>query len=79
MTTPPEYLFTLPEVIPDRRRLVHNSVPPTQHIGSRGFRMWLAAPDVPRLTPCDCGWAPELGAHYRVLPVGSRAAAEVLT
>lgn len=52
--------------IPDGWVLVHNSVRPTRQIGSRGFRIWLDEPDAPRLVSCDCGWAPELGKHFRV-------------
>jgi hypothetical protein len=46
--------------------VVHNSVRPTRRLGSRGFRVWYDSPTAPGLTPCDCDWAPELGAHYRV-------------
>jgi hypothetical protein len=36
--------------------------------GEAGFRFWLQAPDEgPSLEPCDCGWAPHLQAHYRVV------------
>jgi len=34
-------------------------------LGSHGFRAWLQAQDE-HLEPCDCGWTPELGTHYRV-------------
>jgi hypothetical protein len=46
--------------------LVHNSVRPTRRLGSRGFRAWLQSPDSVGLEVCGCGWAPELGQHYRV-------------
>ena len=63
----PEYLYnTLPAAIPPGRVLVHNNVRPTRRLGSRGFRAWLATPDPERLEPCGCGWAAELGEHYRV-------------
>jgi hypothetical protein len=61
------YLTTLPVVLPDDGRvLVHNSVRPTPRLGSRGFRAWLQ-PRSNALEPCACGWAPELGPHYRVI------------
>jgi hypothetical protein len=70
------YLQRLPEAIPEGQFLVHNSVPPTHSLGSHGFRAWLQAQDE-HLEPCDCGWTPELGTHYRVklkIPVRDRAA-----
>lgn len=57
------YLFTLPRVVPRDQVLVHNHVRPTRHLGSRGFRAWLTAPDPRRLDVCDCAWASELGPH----------------
>ena len=59
------YLSKLPDVVPDGVVLVHNLVRPTRRLGSRGFQAWLSAPD-PRLEVCGCGWARELGRHYRV-------------
>jgi hypothetical protein len=59
------YLQRLPEAIPEGQFLVHNSVRPTHPLGSHGFRAWLQAQDE-HLEPCDCGWTPELGTHYRV-------------
>jgi len=59
------YLQRLPEAIPEGQFLVHNSVRPTHPLGSQGFRAWLQAQDE-HLEPCDCGWTPELGTHYRV-------------
>lgn len=61
------YLSTLParEEVAAGQVLVHNHVRPTLRIGSRGFRAWLEAPGE-RLAACDCGWAAELGIHYRV-------------
>ena len=64
-----QYLHVLPRVIPSGRALVHNHVRPTFHtryLGGRGFRAWLAEPDAPLLELCDCGFAPELGRHFRV-------------
>jgi hypothetical protein len=69
ITTPDgrmEYLKRLPSSIPADRWLVHNHVRPTRRLGSRGFRAWLVLPGTARLEVCGCGWAPELGAHYRV-------------
>ena len=60
------YLAKLPQAVPPGWVLVHNCVYPTRHIGSRGFRIWLSAPDPTRLTTCGCGWAPELGEHFRL-------------
>ena len=59
------YLQHLPEALPEGQFLVHNSVPPAHPLGSHGFRAWLQAQDE-HLEPCDCGWTPELGTHYRV-------------
>ena len=59
------YLQRLPEAIPEGQFLVHNSVRPTHPLGSHGFRAWLQVRDE-HLEPCDCGWTPELGTHYRV-------------
>ncbi len=60
-----DYLDRLPQAVPEGRLLVHNNVRPTRRLGSRGFRAWLASDPV-GLVPCDCGWASELGPHYRV-------------
>lgn len=62
----PPYLTALPDRVPVGRVLVHNHVRPTRRLGSRGFRAWLSPPDPDRLSVCDCGWAAELGTHYRV-------------
>ena len=59
------YVAQLPAVIPDDQVLVHNSARPTRFIGYRGFRAWLE-PASKYLTVCPCGWASELGQHYRV-------------
>jgi len=55
-----------PGQIPDGMILVHNTVKPCRRLGWRGFRAWLMAPDAERLQVCECGWAAELGVHYRV-------------
>jgi len=62
-----DYLKTVPRPgdIPSGLIVVHNHVRSTRRLGSRGFRAWVAMPAV-RYVPCDCGWAPELGGHYRV-------------
>lgn len=61
------YLQKLPASIPADQLLVHNHVTPTRRLGSRGFRAWLSPrEDRPRLAVCNCGWAPELGRHFRV-------------
>ena len=61
-----EYLTKLPDPggIPPGKVVVHNDVRPTRRLGSRGFRAWLQSPG-PGLEECPCGWAAELGAHYR--------------
>ena len=60
------YLQRLSTTVPSSLVLVHNHVQPTRRLGSRGFRAWLSAPDATHLEVCPCGWAPELGRHYRV-------------
>jgi hypothetical protein len=61
------YLRRLPYSVPTDKVLVHNSVQPTRRLtNSRGFRAWLSAPGPERYEVCDCPWASELGAHYRV-------------
>jgi hypothetical protein len=56
--------------VPEGRLLVHNRIQPVgpaEPIGTRWFRIWLEpAPPSARLAECSCGWAPELGVHYRV-------------
>lgn len=65
----PTYIDRIPAsatAIPPGLVVAHNFVRPTRRLGERGFRAWLALPsDV--LAVCDCGWAPELGRHYRVV------------
>jgi hypothetical protein len=47
--------------------VVHNCVRPSRRLGTRGFRAWVQNPSskIP-IEPCDCGWASELGEHYRI-------------
>ncbi len=61
----PEYLTKIPQQVPAGRIVVHNKVRPTRRLSSRGFRAWLDDPS-PQLEVCPCGWASELGGHYRV-------------
>ena len=62
-----EYLNRLPKAVPEGKFLVHNRVRPARHLNHHGFRAWLTAqPD--DIYVCDCGWAAELGDHYRMLP-----------
>jgi len=65
---PMQYLSSLPEAVPLGSVLVHNSVRPQPVLGSSGFRAWMEPPDAPHLVVCGCGWASELGPHYRVAP-----------
>lgn len=60
-----EMVAELPEQITDGRWLIHNHIRPAHPIGMNGFRAYLAQPDAKRFEPCDCGWAAELGQHYR--------------
>jgi hypothetical protein len=72
-----EYLIgRLPKAVPTGRYLVHNHVRPIRVLGMRGFRAWLQTDlknDWGSLEPCTCGWAPELGQHYRVKGIPERA------
>lgn len=64
-----EYLTLAPRAdseIPAGHVVVHNHVIPAQHLGDRGFRAWTQTP-TDRTVPCDCGWAPEVETHYRIL------------
>src|SRR5262245_15140205 len=61
-----EYITKLPAKIPTGKILVHNQVIPAHRIGTRGSRAWLASHDGRKYVLCDCNWAAELGAHYRV-------------
>jgi hypothetical protein len=62
-----EYLTKLPASVPwDGTVMVHNSVRPTRKLAERGgFRAWLQVPDL-ALESCPCGWAAEVGPHFRV-------------
>jgi hypothetical protein len=71
-----EYLRTLPASIPADRVLVHNTVRPTRRLGSLGFRAWLEPIGSESLEPCSCGWAQELGTHYRVRQPGGPSGEE---
>jgi hypothetical protein len=66
------YLRQLPRTLPPDHVLAHNVLPmqPTQRLSVNGFRAWLTpTPADPQwLQPCRCGWAPHLGAHYRLRP-----------
>ncbi len=63
-----EYLRRMPYAIPADRVLVHNHVyPVTREPGERGSRIWLTPPNAAKLEVCDCGWAPELGEHFRTI------------
>ncbi len=61
-----EYLEEMPVVVPAGKLLVHNNVVPAKRVGSRGFRIWYVSPDAAKYVVCDCGWARELGEHYRI-------------
>jgi hypothetical protein len=61
-----QYLEKLPRTAPEGRIIVHNFVRPTRHLGMRGFRAWTDEPSE-RYELCNCGWASELGNHYRVV------------
>lgn len=69
------YLSRVPESAPSGKIVVHNNVRPTERLGARGFRAWLANPS-PQYEVCPCKWAPELGDHYRVRAVWKRTVAE---
>ena len=59
MTTAPDakYLWEIP-----KRHEIREGE--QQRAGMHEFRAWLQAPG-PELEPCACGWAAELGEHYR--------------
>ena len=60
-----KYLDRIPGNVPADKIVVHNHVRPTRQLGMRGFRAWLDEPS-PKYETCSCGWAPEIGTHYRV-------------
>lgn len=56
----------------DEKADLQAHVRPTRRLSRRGFRAWLVDPGTgAELARCDCGWAPELGRHYRVKNVGA--------
>jgi hypothetical protein len=61
-----DYLDEMPTAVPAGRILVHNNVVPARRINTRGFRVWFASPEPNKFVVCECDWAPELGAHYRL-------------
>lgn len=61
------YLRKLPMTVAVGTVLVHNHVQPTRRLGMRGFRAWLTTADAPGIEACGCGFAPELGTHFRVV------------
>jgi hypothetical protein len=63
-----KYLLVLPEPdgVPSGQVVVHNHVyPVSRRPGARGSRCWVQPP-ASTLESCPCGWAPELGTHFRV-------------
>jgi hypothetical protein len=62
------YLSRMPRPgeLPAGQVIVHNRVKPRRRIGAGGFRIWMQAIE-DKIEPCPCGWAPELGEHYRVI------------
>ncbi len=62
---PMNYLRSLPRAVPEGQCLVHNRVRPAHPLGMNGFRAWLEPPN-DTLTSCDCGWASELGQHFKI-------------
>jgi hypothetical protein len=63
----PEFLSELPEFIPENEWLVHNNAQPGHPLGTTDFQAWLQKPDPANLETCNCGWASELGQHFRVI------------
>lgn len=65
------YVSRVPKQVPAGQVVVHNHVKwpgPGTPIGLNGFRAWTQQPDeTGPLEPCNCGWAPELTGHYRVV------------
>jgi hypothetical protein len=59
----------VPRTIPEGKVIVHNHVDSCSPLN--GFYVWVKPISDPRLVVCNCGWAPELGTHYRIL--GTRA------
>jgi hypothetical protein len=65
-------ILTVPRTIPPGRILVHNHVRPRGFpnvwAGLSGFRAWTDIPKPNEYRPVAfrCGWAPQVGKHYRV-------------
>ena len=77
-----DYLDRLPAAIQPGKVLVHNRAQSAQSLGMNGFRAWLVdAADRrhARRELCDCGWAPELGPHYRGVSPDEGALSRLLT
>jgi hypothetical protein len=57
-----------PEDVPSAFGIVHSRIAPGTTIGAKGFRIWAQRLDDtdPPIEPCPCGWARELGRHFRV-------------
>jgi hypothetical protein len=67
-----DYLKHIAPTVPPGSVVVHNNVKPARQLGSRGFRAWLAS-SREGLVICECGWAPQLPEHYRVVQGESHA------
>lgn len=65
------YISRIPqrEDIPTGWVAVHSHVIPRRRLGAGGFRAWLQKGNRPKVIPCACKWAPELGTHYRVAKI----------
>ena len=61
-----QYLTKLPRSVPDGKALVHNGVKPRRQLNLNGFRAWFRPDTDKTIERCVCGWAPELGPHYKV-------------
>jgi len=64
-------LSQTPRMVPAGRVVVHSHVRPRRDmvnctVGYQGFRAWTQFPNKKTLERCNCGWAPQLGTHYRV-------------
>ena len=63
---PEDDLHDVPDQVSTGSIVVHNHVKPAQRLGTRGFRAWVGPEGTIGYVPCDCGWMPHLGTHYRV-------------
>jgi hypothetical protein len=61
-----EYIDSIPDIIPEGKRLVHSVLWMGKELGEIGFRAWLAEPDDEQQILCQCGWASELLRHYKI-------------